>query len=122
SLDQAWKQVDALVVSDQVSEADCGVVTAKVRDRLAALGEAKPDKVILADSRERIGHFQSVWLKPNQTECRQAIIERGSSLGRVGTDLPNCAQELATRMGRPVFCTRGEQGILVVDPRFRPPR
>src|SRR5947209_18789660 len=35
ALDQAWKQVDALVISDQVSEGNCGVVTAKVRERLA---------------------------------------------------------------------------------------
>jgi rfaE bifunctional protein kinase chain/domain len=121
-LDEAWKQVDALVVSDQVSEADCGVVTAKVREQLATLGEARPGRVILADSRDRIGHFRSVCLKPNQTECCRAIVAQASSLVRPGYDLPSCAQELAKRAGRPVFCTRGEQGILIVDPRSQPPK
>src|SRR5438552_13240110 len=64
-LGQVWKQLDALMVSDQVSEADCGVITAKVRERLAHMGETTPGKVILADSRGRIGQFRSVWLKPN---------------------------------------------------------
>lgn len=116
ALNKAWEQVDALIVSDQVSEADCGVVTGKVRERLAEMGEANPEKVILVDSRERIGQFRSVWLKPNQTECRRAL--QGAS----NRDLSGCLEELANRSGRPVFCTRGEQGILVIDPRSRRPR
>ena len=48
------------MVLDQVSEADCGVVTTRVRERLAELGEHDPDKFILADSRERIGLFRGV--------------------------------------------------------------
>ena len=73
ALDELWPQVDGLLVLDQVSEPDCGVITRRVRDRLAELGEMNPDKFILADSRERIGLFRSVWLKPNQTECTHAI-------------------------------------------------
>jgi rfaE bifunctional protein kinase chain/domain len=115
-LDQTQKHIDALVVSDQVSEADCGVVTMKVRERLAETGKTMAGKVILADSRERIGQFRSVWLKPNQTECRRAIQGTGSR------DLATCVGELARRVGRPVFCTQGDQGILVVDPRTAMPR
>jgi bifunctional ADP-heptose synthase (sugar kinase/adenylyltransferase) len=107
ALAEVWPRVDGLVVLDQVSEADCGVVTSRVRDRLAEMGNADPDKLILADSRERIGLFRSVWLKPNQAECERAI-------GRAGEDV---AMELARRTGRPVFCTQGERGIRVVDPR-----
>jgi len=112
SLNQAWKEMGALIVSDQVSEAECGVITTGVRSRLAELGNADPEKVILADSRERIGLFRSVWLKPNLKECLQAT--GGSSRN----DPSSSVRELATRTGRPVFCTRAEQGILAVDPRF----
>src|SRR5437868_6925429 len=63
-LDEAWPQLDALLVLDQVSEADCGVVTKRVRDHLAALGEREPDKFVLADSREQIGLFRNVCVKP----------------------------------------------------------
>src|SRR4029077_4361500 len=51
ALDEIWDEVDALVVLDQVSEAECGVVTTRIRERLADLGQARPDKLILADSR-----------------------------------------------------------------------
>jgi rfaE bifunctional protein kinase chain/domain len=113
ALDEVWKQLDALVVSDQVSEAECGVVTTRVRERLAELGEAKPGKIVLADSRERIGLFHSVYVKPNQTECVLAVGGTATNLHSVET----CTEELARRTGRPLFCTCGERGIYVVDPR-----
>jgi bifunctional ADP-heptose synthase (sugar kinase/adenylyltransferase) len=107
SLDDAWKGVEALVVLDQVSEADCGVVTARVRERLAELGEEWPGRLILADSRERIGLFRNVSLKPNRRECLAATGEAEPSAA---------AAALARRAGRPVFCTCGEEGILLADP------
>jgi bifunctional ADP-heptose synthase (sugar kinase/adenylyltransferase) len=106
-LAEPWPRLDALLVLDQVSEADCGVVTARVRQQLAQLGAAAPHRFLLADSRERIGLFQDVWLKPNFAECRRAVD---------GPDDPAaCAAALARRTGRPVFCTVGERGILVED-------
>jgi bifunctional ADP-heptose synthase (sugar kinase/adenylyltransferase) len=108
-LDEAWPLVHALLALDQVSQAECGVVTTRVRERLAQLGDSDSEKVILADSRERIGLFRSVWLKPNETECRRAV--KGTP------DVEGCVVELAQRGRRPVFCTRGQQGIVLVDPR-----
>jgi bifunctional ADP-heptose synthase (sugar kinase/adenylyltransferase) len=112
ALGEVWPQVDALLVLDQVSEEDCGVVTRRVRERLTELGAASPDKLILADSRERIGLFRSVWTKPNFAECRRAV------------DGPDnrkaCATELARRTQRPVFCTLGDCGILVAESRESP--
>jgi rfaE bifunctional protein kinase chain/domain len=113
SLSAEWNRIDALVVLDQVSEADCGVVTARVRDRLAELGNSDPSKVILADSRQFPGKFRSVWLKPNQAECRLAV-DKENQAKEPGAD---CADILARHTGRPVFCTQGERGIQVVDPR-----
>ena len=57
ALDATWDELDALVVLDQVSEAQCGVVTTRVRKRIAEFGAARPQQFILADSRERIGLF-----------------------------------------------------------------
>ncbi len=107
ALDDAWRGVEALVVLDQVSEADCGVVTARVRQRLAELGEEWPGRLILADSRERIGLFRNVALKPNRRECLAAA---------GATDPSTAAAALARRAGRAVFCTCGEEGILLADP------
>ena len=102
-----WPKLDALLVLDQVSEANCGVVTQKVRMRVEILTSRDPTKIILADSRERIGLFRGACLKPNETECLRAIGCR---------DVEFAARDLAKNAGRPVFCTQGEKGILVVDP------
>jgi bifunctional ADP-heptose synthase (sugar kinase/adenylyltransferase) len=107
ALAHLWPRLDALLVLDQVSEANCGVVTEKVRLRLQAMGQSEPKKWVLADSRERIGLLQGVMLKPNRSECLRAT----------GADsVESAAKRLAERGGRPVFCTLGDQGILVAEP------
>jgi bifunctional ADP-heptose synthase (sugar kinase/adenylyltransferase) len=73
-LDEAWPQLDALLVLDQVSEVDCGVVTKRVRDHLADLANDDPAKFVLADSRERIGLFRNVCVKPNAAELRDHLL------------------------------------------------
>jgi bifunctional ADP-heptose synthase (sugar kinase/adenylyltransferase) len=107
ALDGLWSRLDVLLVLDQVSEANCGVVTDRVRSHVEALADRDAGKLILADSRERIGHFRGAWLKPNQGECLRAA---------GGTDVAAAALALARQAGRPVFCTRGERGILVAEP------
>ena len=96
-LDAVWPTVDALIVLDQVSEADCGVVTARVRDRLAELGDRDPSKFVLADSREQIGKFRNVCIKPNHEEGKRS-------------------KDLERFTGRQ-FITCGEKGIIVIPPR-----
>jgi rfaE bifunctional protein kinase chain/domain len=112
-LNELWPHIHALVVLDQVSEAGCGVVTGAVRRQLAELGASSPDKLILADSRERIGLFRSVCLKPNLAECARAV----GPFPFGPAEETACVKELAQRASRPVFCTRGDRGILLADPR-----
>lgn len=114
-LQEVWRGVDALLVVDQVSEADCGVITSGVRRRLAELAAADPGRFVLADSRARIGLFENVALKPNVRECRLALGAEEDPAG----ELSACVEALARRARRPVFCTRGEEGMLVVDPGAR---
>jgi bifunctional ADP-heptose synthase (sugar kinase/adenylyltransferase) len=112
AVEEVWPRVGALLVLDQVSEAECGVVTTRVRELLARRGASEPGKIVLADSRERIGLFRSVCTKPNLRECRGAVpAEDGDPVW-----------ELARRTGRVVFCTVGENGILLADPSAPEPR
>ncbi len=97
-----WPALDGLVVLDQVSQPDCGVVTGRVRRALAGLASGRP---VLADSRERIGQFEGVCLKPNVREAERAT----------GLPAERAAAELARRCGRAIFCTRGERGILLLE-------
>jgi rfaE bifunctional protein kinase chain/domain len=112
ALEEAWPQLDALLVLDQVSEADCGVVTARLRARLASLGALAPHKLILADSRERIGLFRQVSLKPNRRECLHAAFGSAADPSR----LEQAVERLAAQTNRAVMCTAGEDGMLVAAP------
>jgi bifunctional ADP-heptose synthase (sugar kinase/adenylyltransferase) len=105
-LDEAWPRLDALIVLDQVSEDDCGVVTKRVRERLAELGERDPGKFVIADSRERIGLFRNVCVKPNARELAKGV-------GPAGDDLGFGPLLLSTSCRRTMFSTDGERGIWV---------
>jgi len=107
--------LDAVAVQDQVEEADCGIVTARVRERLGNLARRHPGKVFWADSRSRIGLFRHLRIKVNAREAVRQIYPPG-------TDDPDDAtvikamSELRKRTERPVFVTAGRRGMWVSDP------
>lgn len=107
-LTAAWKSCDAILVLDQVSEPECGVVTTAMREALRQLAERDPGKVVIADSRERIGLFREVMLKPNERECVKASGERMDPIEGL--------RRLVATANRPVICTRGEQGMRIGEP------
>jgi rfaE bifunctional protein kinase chain/domain len=116
---EVFRATDGLIVLDQVNEIDWGVVTKRVRQQLGELARQSADKLIFVDSRRQIGEFHYGTLKPNVGECLAA-------LGRPESDknLPGVAREaaleLSRRTGRPLFCTLGEKGSLVVRPGMEP--
>jgi rfaE bifunctional protein kinase chain/domain len=104
--------VHGIVIADQVPEADCGVVTGRIRTALSELALRHPALIIAADSRERIGLFQDIILKPNAREALQAVGEEPGE--RVGlADAMAAATALHRRTARPVFVTIGAEGVLV---------
>lgn len=104
-------RVHGVIVADQVPEADCGVITERVRDEICALARAYPSVVFAADSRERIGLFEDVMLKPNEREAMRAIHgPDAAALGRAG--LLACGEALYRKAGQPVFLTLGADGIV----------
>jgi rfaE bifunctional protein kinase chain/domain len=113
-LDEVVAEADAVVVADQVSEPECGVMTVAIRERLAELALRHPNKVIIADSRDRIGQYHNVIAKPNQSECLRAVARPAGAVDPAA--VRDAAAELARRTGRPVFCTLGAEGILAADP------
>ena len=62
-------KVDALVVLDQLVEADTGVVTARVREALADIGRTHPDLLVYGDSRAFIHLFHHMTIKCNNYEA-----------------------------------------------------
>jgi bifunctional ADP-heptose synthase (sugar kinase/adenylyltransferase) len=108
-----WASLDTLLILDQVSEPECGVVTARVRDRLMELGGRDAGKIAIVDSRERIGLFRNLWLKPNERECLRSVGQ--------ANDLRGALKCLVQRAGRPVICTQGQNGMLVGWPEQTEP-
>ena len=116
ALEIAWNEVDALLVLDQVSVAEAGIVTNKVRELISTKACNHPAKFVLADSRERIGLFRNVMLKPNQSEFIQALTTPGDKID----ESSSAVWKLACQTNRPVFCTQGDKGILVAEPTRDP--
>lgn len=100
-LDSIWGEIDALIVLDQVSERNCGVVTDRVRQHLATRAGNDPKLFVLADSRERVREFQNACVKPNEREAAM---------------YPGGPAAFARAIGRHVFQTLGEVGIDLFAP------
>jgi rfaE bifunctional protein kinase chain/domain len=101
-----FRRLPGIVIADQVSEPNCGVVTDRVRLAISELARANSAAIVLADSRERIGEFRDVMLKPNTREARRA-----TGL----TDLAAAGRELRHRTHRPVIVTHGERGMYLFE-------
>jgi len=101
-----FPRVLGIVIVDQVSERNCGVITDRVRLALSELARANSATILLADSRERIGEFRDVMLKPNTREAMRA-----TGL----TDFSAAGRELRRRTHRPVIVTHGERGMYLFE-------
>ena len=110
SLGAAAAAADVVVAMDQVPEPANGVPTRRVKTELAALTRAYPGKVFIADSRTCIGDFAGVHIKVNASE-----LARHFGVAEQGADLPALAARWSGELGRSVFVTLGERGILAAS-------
>ena len=106
-------RVHGVIIADQVPEEDCGAITERVREELSALARAYPTVAFVADSRERIGLFEDIMLKPNVREAVKAV---DPSLVWEGSPTPTWCGLRAlgsiASAGQPVFLTLGADGIM----------
>jgi bifunctional ADP-heptose synthase (sugar kinase/adenylyltransferase) len=116
-LTNVFRGVDGLIVLDQVNEEEMGVITSGVRERLAILSHGEPQKTVFVDSRQRINRFRFGTLKPNVAECLTALAECGganmTNLDEMAT-ARHAAHALSKQTSRPLFCTLGDRGMLIV--------
>jgi rfaE bifunctional protein kinase chain/domain len=105
-------QVDGVILVDQVQEPNCGLITDRVRSEIGALAIGYPDVVIAADSRNRIGLFENIIIKPNYREALLAVHPTVPVKVETG-DLETVGKAFYKKNQRPVFITIGETGTLV---------
>jgi rfaE bifunctional protein kinase chain/domain len=102
-------EVNALVLLDQVDQANTGVVTQRVLAAVGDLGRERPELLILADSRRGLAGFPPIGFKMNAAELS---LLTGMPLAADLDRIQNTAAELAAQNRRPVFVTLAERGIV----------
>lgn len=106
-------RVDAIILLEQVDQANTGVMTAGLLRQIQALAQAHPKLLVLADSRRGLRHFPPVTFKMNREELARLLgIQRALDLSAV----QQRAAELARRLGHRVFVTLADQGLLGAEP------
>jgi len=108
ALSEIWPTLDALIVLDQVSEPNCGVITTRVRNHLCDLASETPDRFTLGDSRELFREFRGMSLKPNRREALIGLAD--------GTDFDTALRMMSLHAGGLIFGTDSEHGIRLVSP------
>ena len=117
SLDALLPQIDAVIVADQIEQPECGVVTAAVREALAARAKRHADVIFWADSRRQIREFRHLIIKPNQFEA----VGKEDPLPGDAVDpdqLRAAIDRLRRQTGAPIFATCGADGMVVSDPEL----
>lgn len=123
ALERAAREVDVLCVCDQLKN---GCVTGRVRRRVCEL--ARDGLRVIVDSRDRIGEYRDVIVKPNEMEAMRALNLNGAVTpermaqaalnlnGAVTLErMVQAALALSERSGRPALITLGENGCLAAE-------
>jgi len=112
-LDRAARECDVVILNQQVP---AGVSPPPMIERINAAIAAHPETTFLVDSRHRAELYHGAMLKLNAHEAARICGEPRPLEERVpAEDARRFAAELFRRSGKPVFVTRGENGILVAD-------
>jgi rfaE bifunctional protein kinase chain/domain len=110
---ELFERVDGLIVLDQIVEENWGVVDERMRGVLKELSQRHRNKFIYSDSRAFLSRFDFGILKGNRSEYLRAAAMLGPN-----TEMPleMVLDSFAKRNGRAMFCTMGEEGMLVARP------
>ena len=112
AIHECVQSVDGIIIGDQMPQENYGVITARVREELCGLAASYPNKVFLADSRNRIGKYRNVIIKPNRFEALKALNPQWNGKTVDIKTAKKCAIKLGEQTDNIVFVTLGENGIL----------
>jgi len=111
-IDALLPALDAIILMDQVPEANCGVITESVCEALIGVAKNNPGLLMFADSRCQIGKFTHMTIKGNEHE----IIKAASDNPYSGPEaLRASLASYSCKRGKPVYVTLGENGAWVAE-------
>lgn len=115
-LEETWRSSDGLIVLDQLWDSTQGVVNPRIVAFLRELARRDPDKLLYVDSRAGLAAYDFGVLKGNRGELTAAcgVPNDGRDAAQIA------ARKLAERTRRTVYCTCGDEGILVAGPTAAP--
>ncbi len=105
------KRAHALILMDQVDVAETGVVTEDLLEAVKLQATARPEILMLADSRRSLKNWPPVAFKMNERELAALTGKIFSELSAVLA----ATSALARQQTRPVFVTLAERGIVGAD-------
>ncbi|MGH9627322.1 MAG: bifunctional heptose 7-phosphate kinase/heptose 1-phosphate adenyltransferase, partial [Bryobacteraceae bacterium] len=106
NLELGFTAFDVILVSDQAETESGGVVTPRMRAKLAELALKAPGKIVWVDSRKRTELFRDVILKPNRDEAESACTRQFGMIDY---------QKLRRHARAPLLViTQGSEGVLVI--------
>ena len=113
ALDAAAGRSDAIILNQQ---APAGVSSEAMIERLGAVVARHGDKVFVIDSRHRPGAYRGGFLKMNSHEAACLAGEDVDLSTAISADrAADLARWACERTGRPVFVTRGADGLIVAE-------
>ena len=105
--------LDALIIADYL---EGGVITPGLIQALNDMAREHPEIVFLCDSRQRVGQFEAMVIKPNEVEAA-GLFFPDQEPDQVGLEeYSQAGMGLNARIGKPVYITLGEQGCLLCTP------
>lgn len=109
----ALQTVDVLIFNQQVPGS---ITNESFIDEVNALFERFSDRIVLLDSRHYGHKFKNIYRKTNDLEAARlnnVDVKKGDILSL--TDVKRYACNLYQQSNKPVFLTRGQRGIIIVD-------
>ncbi len=103
------REVDAMILLDQVDIPETGVVTRRVLEAVRDAADANPNLLIIADSRRSLRGYPPVSLKMNAAELALFFNATGTLTLE---EIKDKALSLSAEYGKHVFVTMSERGML----------
>ena len=112
----AIQDYDGILVTEQVKNDGCGVLSGRIRKALAEISSVYPDKPVIVDSRHFAAKYENVSLKMNISEACEAAGKSFSitQLQQKSNSLETarqCQRFFWEKLNKPIFITMGSKGI-----------